>query len=108
MVPAAWRQLTLDLWRVSDGVCLLRLGAHTNGTDSVDLSSDGQYPITSGIFSREIKVWHVPDLTLLLTIPNNDPQSPGLPPRVKRLGLFAGWSVDQFERYLRHQTAARC
>jgi WD40 repeat protein len=75
--------LTLDLWRVTDGVRLLRLGAHTNGTNSVDLSSDGQYVVTSGIFSREIKVWHVPDLTLLLTIPNDDPQSPGLPPRVK-------------------------
>jgi WD40 repeat protein len=75
--------LTLDLWRVADGVRLLRLGAHNNGTNSVDLSSDGQYLVTSGIYSREIKVWHVPDLTLLLTIPNNDPQSPGLPPRVK-------------------------
>jgi WD40 repeat protein len=75
--------LTLDLWRVSDAVRLLRLGAHTNGTNSVDLSTDGQFLVTSGIFSREIKVWHVPDLTLLLTIPNNDPQSPGLPPRVK-------------------------
>jgi WD40 repeat protein len=75
--------LTLDLWRVSDGVRLLRLGAHTNGTHSVSLSPDGQYLVTSGRFSREIKLWHVPDLTLIRTIPNDDPQSPGLPPRVK-------------------------
>ena len=75
--------LTLDLWRVADGVRLLRLGAHNNGTNSVDLSFDGQYVVTSGIYSREIKLWHVPELTLLLTIPNNDPQSPSLPPRVK-------------------------
>jgi WD40 repeat protein len=33
--------LTLDEWRVSDGVRLLRLGAHTNGTHSVNLSSGG-------------------------------------------------------------------
>src|SRR4030095_16323399 len=61
--------LTLDLWRVADVVRLLRLGAHTNGTNSVDLSSDGQYVVTSGIFSREIKVWHVPDLALVLSFP---------------------------------------
>lgn len=75
--------LTLNLWRVADGVRLLRLGAHTNGTNSVSLSSDGQYVVTSGIFSREIKVWHVPDLALVLSFPNDDPVSPGLPPRVK-------------------------
>ena len=75
--------LTLNLWRVSDGVRLLRLGAHTNGTHSVSLSRDGQYLVTSGQFARELKVWHVPDLSLLLTIPNNDPESPTLPPRVK-------------------------
>lgn len=75
--------LTLGLWRVADGVRVLRLGAHTNGTNSVDLSSDGQYVVTSGIFSREIKVWHVPDLSLTLSFPNDDPLSPGLPPRVK-------------------------
>ena len=75
--------LTLGLWRVADGVRLLRLGAHTNGTNSVDLSSDGQYVVTSGIYSREIKVWHVPDLSLVFSFPNDDPLSPGLPPRVK-------------------------
>jgi WD40 repeat protein len=75
--------LTLDLWRVADGVRLLRLGAHTNGTHSVDLSSDGELLITSGKSGREIKKWHVPDLSLLATFPNNDPESPGLPPEVE-------------------------
>ena len=75
--------LTLDLWRVSDGVRLLRLGAHTNGTHSVDLTSDGQVLLTSGKSGRELKKWHVPDLSLLATFPNNDPESPGLDPEVE-------------------------
>jgi WD40 repeat protein len=75
--------LTLDLWRISDGVRLLRLGAHTNGTHSVDLSSDGQLLITSGKSGREIKKWHVPDLSLIATFPNNDPKTPGLDPEVE-------------------------
>jgi WD40 repeat protein len=74
--------LTLDEWRVSDGVRLLRLGAHTNGTHSVDLTSDGQVLLTSGNESRELKKWHVPDLRLIATFTNDDPQSPGLPPEV--------------------------
>jgi WD40 repeat protein len=74
--------LTLDEWRVSDGVRLLRLGAHTNGTNSVSLSPDGQLLLTSGIESRELKKWHVPDLSLIATFTNDDPQSPGLPPEV--------------------------
>ena len=72
--------LTLDLWRVSDGVRLLRLGAHTNGTHSVSLSSDGQL-LTSGKESRELKKWHVPDLSLIATFTNDDPDT-GLPPEV--------------------------
>lgn len=73
--------LTLDLWHVADGVRLLRLGAHTNGTHSVDLSSDGQTLLTSGIESRELKAWSVPDLRLLATFTNTDPDT-GLPPEV--------------------------
>ena len=73
--------LTLDEWRVSDGVRLLRLGAHTNGTHSVSLSSDGQLLLTSGNESRELKKWHVPDLNLIATFTNNDPDT-GLPPEV--------------------------
>jgi WD40 repeat protein len=73
--------LTLDEWRVSDGVRLLRLGAHTNGTHSVSLSSDGQLLLTSGTESRELKKWHVPDLNLITTFTNNDPDT-GLPPEV--------------------------
>jgi WD40 repeat protein len=73
--------LTLDLWRVADGVRLLRLGAHTNGTHSVDLTSDGQVVLTSGMESRELKKWHVPDLNLIATFTNDDPDT-GLPPEV--------------------------
>jgi WD40 repeat protein len=73
--------LTLDEWRVSDGVRLLRLGAHTNGTHSVSLSSDGQLLLTSGTESRELKKWHVPDLNSIATFTNDDPDT-GLPPEV--------------------------
>jgi WD40 repeat protein len=73
--------LTLDLWHVADGVRLLRLGAHTNGTHSVDLTSDGQLLLTSGTESRELKKWSVPDLRLLATFTNDDPDT-GLPPEV--------------------------
>jgi WD40 repeat protein len=71
----------LDEWRVSDGVRLLRLGAHTNGTHSVSLSSDGQLLLTSGNESRELKKWQVPGLNLIATFTNNDPDT-GLPPEV--------------------------
>src|ERR1044071_6378958 len=73
--------LTLDLWRVADGVRLLRLGAHTNGTHSVDLTSDGEVLLTSGTESRDLKKWHVPDLNLIATFTNDDPDT-GLPPEV--------------------------
>ena len=73
--------LTLDLWHVADGVRLLRLGAHTNGTHSVDLTSDGEFLLTSGTESRELKKWRVPDLSLIATFTNNDPDT-GLPPEV--------------------------
>jgi len=62
--------LTLDLWRVSDGVRLFRLGDHNNGDHSVSLSPDGQDVATSGRFGREINIWHVPDMTQLISIPN--------------------------------------
>lgn len=75
--------LTLASWRVSDGTRLVGpIAAHNNGTNSVNLSPDGQYLVTSGIYSREIKLWHVPDLGLIRTIPNVDPNTP-LSPRVK-------------------------
>ena len=73
--------LTLDLWHVADGVRLLRLPAHTNGTHSVDLTSDGNVLLTSGTESRELRKWSVPDLHLLATFTNNDPDT-GLPPEV--------------------------
>jgi WD40 repeat protein len=64
--------LTLDLWRVSDGVRIFRLGDHNNGDHAVSLSPDGQYVATSGRFAREINIWHVPDMTQLISIPNTN------------------------------------
>src|SRR5205823_4998122 len=37
--------------------------------------------LTSGNESRELKKWHVPDLSLIATFTNNDPDT-GLPPEV--------------------------
>jgi WD40 repeat protein len=47
----------------------------------VSLSSDGQLLLTSGNESRELKKWHVPDLRLIATFTNDDPDT-GLPPEV--------------------------
>jgi WD40 repeat protein len=81
-VGAGGSTLTLDLWRVSDGVRLFRLGDHNNGDHSVSLSPDGQYVATSGRFGRETNIWHVPDMTLFLSIPSQNPTG-GIAPRVK-------------------------
>lgn len=76
--------LTLNLWRVSDGFRLIgRIPAHNNGTTSVSLSPNGQLLVTGGIYDREIKIWHVPEMTMINDISNDDAVSPGLPPRVK-------------------------
>lgn len=75
---------TIDLWSVSDGTRLVGpVSDHTNGTYSVSITRDGQYVASSGIFDREINIWHIPDLSLVRSIPNDDPVSPSLPPRVK-------------------------
>jgi WD40 repeat protein len=71
-VGAGGSTLTLDLWRVSDGDRVFRLGDHNNGDHSVSLSPDGQYVATSGRFGREINIWHVPDMTQLISIPNQN------------------------------------
>ncbi|HUR97250.1 MAG TPA: hypothetical protein VMZ26_04200 [Pyrinomonadaceae bacterium] len=73
---------TLALWDLASGIRAKLLGDHTNGTDSLSLSPDGQYAATSGDFDREINVWHVPDLTLLATFFNTDPVT-GVTSRVK-------------------------
>lgn len=64
--------LTLNLWRFSDATRVARLGDHNNGDHSVSLSPDGQYVATSGRFGREINIWHVPDMTEIISIPNQN------------------------------------
>jgi WD40 repeat protein len=76
--------ITLSLWSVATGTRLIGpLGDHTNGTYSVVMSPNGQFIATSGRFDRDINIWHIPDMSMVLSIPNDDPHSPGLPPRVK-------------------------
>jgi WD40 repeat protein len=66
--------LSLNLWRATDGVRLVgRIPAHNNGTLGVALSPDGQTLATCGFHDRDILIWHVPDMTLVNTINNFDP-----------------------------------
>lgn len=66
--------LSLNLWRVADGVRLVgRIPAFTNGTRSVAFSPDGQLLVASGFHSTGYKIYHVPDMTLVGTFPNFDP-----------------------------------
>jgi WD40 repeat protein len=83
--------LTIASWIVSTGQRFAGpLGDHNNGTNSLSLSPDGQYVATSGNFGRDINIRHVPDLAVALNIPNTDPHTPGLNPRVKSVS----WSPD--------------
>jgi WD40 repeat protein len=76
--------IDLTLWRVATATRVIGpLGDHTNGTYSVNLSPNGQFLATSGRFDRDINIWRVPEMALALAISNDDPHSPGLPPRVK-------------------------
>ncbi|PYS98958.1 MAG: hypothetical protein DMF63_12860 [Acidobacteria bacterium] len=74
--------LSLSIWNVGAGNRLMLVGDHTNGTQSVSLSTDGQYVATSGEFDRETNIWHVPDLTQVISILNSDPET-GVLSRVK-------------------------
>lgn len=75
--------LDLNLWHFSDGVRVAgRIAAHNNGTYGVSFSPDSQLLVTCGKFDRAIKLWHVPDMSLLNTISNDDPNSPGIALRV--------------------------
>jgi WD40 repeat protein len=66
--------LSLNLWRVADGVRLVgRIPAFSNGTISVAFSPDSQLLVASGFHSTGYKIYHVPDMTLLGTFPNYDP-----------------------------------
>ncbi|MEY2488054.1 MAG: hypothetical protein QOH39_3702 [Verrucomicrobiota bacterium] len=66
--------LNLNLWRVSDGVRLVgRIPAFTNGTISVSFSPDGQLLVASGFHATGYKIYHVPDMSLVATFGNFDP-----------------------------------
>ncbi|MGI8821651.1 MAG: WD40 repeat domain-containing protein [Chthoniobacterales bacterium] len=69
------QNLSLNLWRVSDGVRLVgRIPAFTNGTTSVNFSPDSQLLVASGFHTTGYNIYHVPDMTLLATIANFDPE----------------------------------
>ena len=66
--------LSLNLWRVSDGVRVVgRIGAFTNGTISLSFSPDSQLLVASGFASESYKIYHVPDMTLVATVGNYNP-----------------------------------
>lgn len=66
--------LSLNLWRVVDGLRLVgRIPAHNNGTLGAAISPDGQLLATCGFHDRDILLWHMPDMTLVNTINNFDP-----------------------------------
>ena len=66
--------LSLNLWRVSDGARLVgRIPAFTNGTISVSFSPDSQLLVASGFHATGYKIYHVPDMSLVATVGNFDP-----------------------------------
>ena len=58
--------LNLNFFRVSDGLRTIPTDAHNNGTTTLKFSPDGQL-LASGGRDGTVKVWHVPELTLLHT-----------------------------------------
>lgn len=67
--------LSLNLWRVADGVRVVgRIAAFTNGTISVAFSPDSQLLAATGFHATGYKIYHVPDMTLLATVGNFDPE----------------------------------
>jgi WD40 repeat protein len=67
--------LSLNLWRVADGVRIVgRIAAFANGTTSVAFSPDGQFVVASGFHATGYKIFHVPDMSLVATVPNFDPE----------------------------------
>lgn len=66
--------LSLNLWRVSDGVRLVgRIAAFTNGTIGLSFSPDGQFLAASGFHATGYKIYHVPDMSEVGTFGNFDP-----------------------------------
>jgi WD40 repeat protein len=67
--------LNLNLWRVSDGARVVgRIHAFNNGTNSLSFSPDGQLLVVSGFSTAQYKIFHVPDMSLLATVDNFDPE----------------------------------
>jgi WD40 repeat protein len=68
------QNLSLNLWRVSDGVRLVgRIPAFGNGTISLSFSPDGQILAASGFHSTGYILYHVPDMSVIGTFGNFDP-----------------------------------
>jgi WD40 repeat protein len=67
------QQLSLGLWSVPDATRLVsRIAAHRNGTIGVSFAPDGQTVATCGFQDHVIRLWHVPDMTLVREIDDAD------------------------------------
>jgi WD40 repeat protein len=70
----AGKTLNLNLWRVADGVRVVgRVPAFSNGAIGVAFSPDGHLLVACGFQARFIKLFRVPDLVLVATYDNFDP-----------------------------------